>query len=114
MLSKKIWEFPDINNFELDNCEAVLGIRDISVRFRIHPDARIRPSEKRIRIQLRSSVTVRMQKKFFFIFSNLRTFIRIHWYTVPPTFQFTVWEDGFDYIVFFQMGILDMIQHFMH
>jgi hypothetical protein len=29
--------------------------------------------------------------------------------------QFTVWEDGFDYIVFFfQMGILDMIQHFMH
>jgi hypothetical protein len=34
-------------------------------------------------------------------FSNLRTFIRIHWYTVPPTFQFTVWEDGFDYIVFF-------------
>ncbi len=31
----------------------------------------------------------------------LRTFIRIHWYTVPPTFQFTVWEDGFDYIVFF-------------
>jgi hypothetical protein len=51
----------------------------------------------------------------FFIFSYLRTFIRIHWYTVPPTFQFTVWEDGFDYIVFFlQMGILDMIQHFMH
>jgi hypothetical protein len=32
----------------------------------------------------------------------------------PPPFQFTVWEDGFDYIVFFQMGILDMIQHFMH
>ncbi len=50
----------------------------------------------------------------FFLFSYLRTFIRIHWYTVPPTFQFTVWEDGFDYIVFFQMGILDMIQHFMH
>jgi hypothetical protein len=47
------------------------------------------------------------------LFSYLRTFIRIHWYTVPPTFQFTVWEDGFDYIVFFQMGILDMIQHFM-
>ncbi len=42
------------------------------------------------------------------------SFIRIHWYTVPPTFQFTVWEDGFDYIVFFQMGILNMIQHFMH
>ncbi len=34
----------------------------------------------------------------FFLFT---TFIRIHWYTVPPTFQFTVWEDGFDYIVFF-------------
>ncbi len=46
--------------------------------------------------------------------SYLQTFIRIHWYTVPPTFQFTVWEDGFDYIVFFQMGLLDMIQHFMH
>jgi hypothetical protein len=43
-------------------------------------------------------------KKTYF-FSYLRTFIRIHWYTVPPTFQFTVWEDGFDYIVFFQMGI---------
>ncbi len=36
--------------------------------------------------------------------SHLRTFIRIHWYTVPPTFQFTVWEDGFDYIVFFSNG----------
>jgi hypothetical protein len=47
-----------------------------------------------------------------FLFTS---FIRIHWYTVPPTFQFTVWEDGFDYIVFFfQMGILNMIQHFMH
>ncbi len=34
-------------------------------------------------------------------FSNLLTFIRIHWYTVPPTFQFIVWEDGFYYIVFF-------------
>ncbi len=33
-----------------------------------------------------------------FLFTS---FIRIHWYTVPPTFQFTVWEDGFDYIVFF-------------
>jgi hypothetical protein len=32
------------------------------------------------------------------------TFIRIHWYTVPPIFQFTVWEDGFDYIVFFSNG----------
>jgi hypothetical protein len=48
----------------------------------------------------------------FFLFTS---FIRIHWYTVPPTFQFTVWEDGFDYIVFFlQMGVLNMIQHFMH
>ena len=46
-----------------------------------------------------------------FLFTS---FIRIHWYTVPPTFQFTVWEDGFDYIVFLQMGILNMIQHFMH
>ncbi len=36
----------------------------------------------------------------FWSFSYLRTFIRIHWYTVPPTFQFTVWEDGFDYIIF--------------
>ena len=36
--------------------------------------------------------------------SYLRTFIRIHLYTVPPTFQFTVWEDGFDYIVFFSNG----------
>ncbi len=36
--------------------------------------------------------------------SYLRTFIRIHWYTVTPTFQFTVWEDGFDYIVFFSNG----------
>jgi hypothetical protein len=49
--------------------------------------------------------------KFFFLFT---TFIRIHWYTVPPTFQFTVWEGGFDLHCFFQMGILNMIQHFMH
>ncbi len=60
--------------------------------------------------------TVRLQSwhckpHIFFLFT---TFIRIHWYTVPPTFPFTVWEDGFDYIVFFQMGILNMIQHFMH
>jgi hypothetical protein len=33
--------------------------------------------------------------------SNLRTFIRIHWYTVPPTFQFTVWEDEFENGPFF-------------
>jgi hypothetical protein len=32
-----------------------------------------------------------------FLFTS---FIRIHWFTVPPTFQFTVQEDGFDYIVF--------------
>ncbi len=38
------------------------------------------------------------KQKIIFLFTS---FIRIHWYTVPPTFQFTVWEDGFDYIVFF-------------
>jgi hypothetical protein len=36
-----------------------------------------------------------------FLFTS---FIRIHWYTVPPTFQFTVREDRFDYIVFFSNG----------
>ncbi len=44
------------------------------------------------------------------LFSYLRTLIRIHWYTVPPTFQFTVWEDGFDYIVFFSNGNIIYIQ----
>jgi hypothetical protein len=46
---------------------------------------------------------------------NFRTFIRIHWYTVPPTFRYIVREDEFDYIVVvFLKNILDMIQHFMH
>ena len=46
-------------------------------------------------------VATRYSVRKLFLFTS---FIRIHWYTVPPTFQFTVWEDGFDYIVFFTNG----------
>jgi hypothetical protein len=53
-----------------------------------------------------------IRPKGFFLFTNIYLNTLVH--SSPPTFQFTVWEDGFDYIVFFQMGILDMIQHFMH
>jgi hypothetical protein len=53
---------------------------------------------------------------FAFFYLQFLTFIRIHWYTVPPTFRYTgtVREDEFDYIVFVQMNILDRIQQFMH
>ncbi len=47
------------------------------------------------------------------LFSNFRTFIRIHWYTIPPTFRYIVREGEFDYRVFiFYFKLLGMIQHF--
>jgi hypothetical protein len=35
------------------------------------------------------------------MFSYLRHLFEYIGTQFPPTFQFTVWEDGFDYIVFF-------------
>ena len=50
--------------------------------------------EKRREERIREMERTLEDGKVFFNFFLFTTFIRIHWYTVPPTFQFTVWEDG--------------------